>query len=77
MKSLQATIQIGKNGLSSGIIEAVKNCFKNRRNVKIHLLKSAGHDKAKMREIAEQIQEKLGKKYIYRILGFSIFFRKK
>jgi len=77
MKSLQATIQIGKNGLSSGIIEAVKNCFKNRRNVKIHLLKSAGHDKAKVREIAEQIQEKLGKKYIYRILGFSIFFRKK
>jgi len=77
MKFLQATIQIGKNGLSSGIIEAVKNCFKNRRNVKIHLLKSAGHDKAKMREIAEQIQEKLGKKYIYRILGFSIFFRKK
>ena len=73
----QATIQIGKNGLSAGIIENLKNAFKTHKAIKIHLLKSAGHDKAKAREIAEQIQEKLGKKYIYRILGFSIFFRKK
>jgi len=76
MKSLQATIQIGKNGLTSGIVETIKKAFKNRGSVKIHLLKSAGHDREKVKEIAEKIQQELGKKYAYRILGFSIFFRK-
>jgi RNA-binding protein YhbY len=76
MKSLKATIQIGKNGLTSGIIQAIKNSFKTRENVKIQLLKSTGHTKEKTQEIAEEIIQELGNKYTYKILGFSIFFKK-
>ena len=76
MKSNQAILQIGKNGLTSGIIENIKNCFKTHENVKVCLLKSAGHDKATAKKIAEQIQEELGKKYTYRIVGFTIFLKK-
>jgi len=76
MKSSQAILQIGKNGLTDGFFETLKNTFKNRGNVKIHILKSAGHDREKVKELADKIQQELGKRYIYRILGFSIFFRK-
>ncbi len=76
MKSPKTTIQIGKNGLTSGIIQTIKNAFKTRKNVKIQLLKSAGHTKQKTQEIADEIIQKLGKKYTYKILGFSIFLKK-
>ena len=76
MKSNQAVLQIGKNGLTSGIIENIKNCFKTHNDVKVCLLKSAGHDRKKVREIAEQIIEELGKKYTYKIVGFTIFLKK-
>ena len=76
MRSNQANIQIGKQGLTSGIIENIKNCFKTHNDVKISLLKSAGHDREKVREIAKKIQEELGDKYTYRIIGFTIFLKK-
>lgn len=76
MSPFQATLQIGKNGLTSGILENVKNCFKTRENVKICLLKSVGHDREKVREIAEKIQKELGKKFTYKIVGFTIFLKK-
>lgn len=76
MKSNQAVLQIGKQGLTSGIIENIKNCFKTHEDVKISLLKSAGHDKLTVKKIAEKIQEELGNKYTYKIIGFTIFLKK-
>jgi len=69
-------IHIGKNGLREGNIEFLKNQFKSRENIKINVLKSAGHTKEQTREIAEKIQKELGKKYTYRIVGFTIFLKK-
>ena len=76
MKKGQSTLQIGKNGLTEGIIENIKTYFKNRENVKVCLLKGAGHDREKVREIATSIQEKLGDKFTYKIVGFTIFLKK-
>ena len=76
MKKFQVNFQIGKSGLTEGIIENLKNCFKDRENVKIHILKSAGHDKEKIKDIAKEIIEKLGIKYTYKIVGFTIFVKK-
>jgi len=76
MKKGQANFQIGKNGLSSGFIEGLETAFKTRDNVKIHVLKSAGHYKEKIEGIAKEIVDKLGKKYTYKIIGFSIFIKK-
>jgi RNA-binding protein YhbY len=72
----QATIQIGHSGVTNGFMEILENTFKKRTNVKIHLSTSAGHEKAKVKEVAEKIKENLGEKYTYRIVGFSIFFKK-
>jgi len=76
MKSRQVKIQIGKNGLTNGTLEILENCFETRESVKISVLKSAGHDKRSVKEIAEKIQKELGNHYTYRIIGFTISLRK-
>ena len=74
--SFGATLQIGKNGLTEGTIKNIKTCFKTRENIKICLLKSAGHNKKTAEEIAEKIVSELGSKYTCRIVGFTIFLKK-
>ena len=76
MKSKQAIIQVGKNGLTGNLVETIKKAFNGRENVKVHLLKSSGHKKEKTKEIADEIVGELGKKYTYRIVGFTIFLKK-
>ena len=76
MKLGMAETQIGKNGLTDGNIVWIENAFTNRMIVKVKVLKSAGHDKEKVKEIAEQIISKLGRNYNYRIVGFVIAIRK-
>ena len=71
-----AEMQIGKLGLSEGSIIWIENAFKTRMIVKIKVLKSAGHTKEKVKEIADEIVNKLGRNYNYRILGFVISIRK-
>jgi len=76
MKYFQSTVQIGKNGLAPGIVETIKMHFKKRGSVKVVLLKSSGHTKENTKEIAEKIQEELGKNYMHRIVGFTIFLKR-
>jgi RNA-binding protein YhbY len=76
MNKSQAVFQIGKNGLTEGTIELLENAFKKRENVKICVLKSAGHEKENVKEVADKIVETLGNKFTYRIIGFTIFLKK-
>jgi len=69
-------VQLGKQGISDNFIESLKNHFKNYQNVKVSVLKSAGHDKSKVKEYSKQILEKLGKNYTARIVGFTIVLKK-
>jgi RNA-binding protein YhbY len=69
-------LQIGKNELKGGFIESLKNAFKTRQDVRVHILKSAGHTREKVRKMAEEIVSRLGKKYTYKIVGFTIFVKK-
>jgi len=70
------TFQIGKAGFTEGLVETLKNAFKDRENIKVVLLKSAGHTKEKAQEIAEKIVGGLGRNYTYRIVGFTINLKK-
>jgi len=72
----QCNIQIGKQGISDNFIESVKTRFKTHENIKICILKSAGHDRDKIKKYSEEILEKLGKNYTARIIGFTIFVKK-
>ena len=76
MKEGNVSLQIGKRRLISGVIETLKNCFKERENVKLHVLKSAGRNRGKIKEMADKIINELGEKYTYRIVGFTIFIKK-
>ena len=76
MKLPQIEMQIGKNGVTDNFITSLMTAFKKRGNIKIHILKSSGHDKEKVKEIAEDIQGKIGNKFTYRIIGFTISFKK-
>jgi len=72
----QTIIQIGKNGLTSGIIENLKAAFTTHNVVKVHVLKAARTDKESVIEIAKKIISALGNKYTCKIIGFVIIVRK-
>ena len=69
-------MQLGKQGISENFIETLKHHFDKNKNVKVHVLKSAGHDKAKVKEYSEEILDKLGKNYTSKVVGFTIFLKK-
>ena len=69
---LQKHIQLGKQGVTDSFIENLKVYFKKFRAIRISVLKSAGHDKIKVKEYSEIILNKLGKNYKSRIVGFTI-----
>ncbi len=69
-------VQLGKNGITDNFIKTLKNCFKNHKDVKISVLKGAGHDKKRVKKYSEDILEKLGKNYTTKIIGFTIFVKK-
>lgn len=75
-----AKIQIGKKGLREGIIDCLAKSFKTRELVKISILKSCSREKEKIKAMAEEICRKLeritNKKYVTKIIGFTIEIKK-
>jgi RNA-binding protein YhbY len=69
-------LQLGKNGITENFIETLKNRFERYENVRISVLKSAGHERQKVRKYSDEILEKLGKNYTSRIIGFKIVLKK-
>ena len=77
MKSTtQASFQIGKNGLSKGVLNSIEQDLKNHKQVRISVLKSASRNKKEIINLAIKIQQNLKTKCSYRILGFTIIIRK-
>ena len=72
----QSEIQIGKNGVTENFIESLKNNFKTHTSIRISVLRSAGHEKEKVKEMTEEILGVLGRNYNSRIIGFTIVLKK-
>ena len=72
----QGQIQLGKQGITHNFIETLKNHFNRHDNVKVHILKSAGHNKEDIKKYIRDIIEKLGKNYTAKTIGFTIFVKK-
>lgn len=68
--------QIGKNGLTSGVIDSLSLTFRTHKTVRISVLKSAFRDKKKVKEMAEELTEKLNGNYNIKVIGFTIILRK-
>lgn len=73
---LISTMQVGKNGITENLIETLKNHFKNHMNVKVSVLKSATRDRKEIEKIAEELIDKLGNNYTFRVIGFTIVLKK-
>ncbi len=69
-------VQIGKNGITENFISTLNDHFKKHENVKVSVLKSAGHSKEAVRKYSEEILGKLGKNYTAKTIGFTIFLKK-
>lgn len=69
-------IQLGKNGITENFISTLKNNFKKHGNVRVSVLKSAGHNKESVKKYSGEILEKLGKNYTSKIIGFTIILKK-
>ena len=68
--------QIGKAGITSGVLESLKLALKNRKQIRISVLKSGTRDREKIKEMAEGIAEKLEGNFKYKIIGFTIIIKK-
>lgn len=71
-----ANMQLGKNKLTDNFIKTLESNFQTHENVKISVLKSCGRDRERIKQIAEEIVKKLGKRFTYKIVGFTIFVKK-
>ena len=69
-------LQIGKNGLTDGMIEQIKVFFKTERNIKIEILRSCCRDKKEAKEIGDKLLEALGKNFNYRLVGYVLTIKK-
>jgi RNA-binding protein YhbY len=72
----QGQVQLGKKGITENFIETLKDHFKKNENVKVSVLKSAGHKKENIKKYSEEILDSLGKNYTAKIIGFTIFLKK-
>lgn len=76
MPELQRRIQLGKQGITDSFISTLREYFKKTKSVRVSVLKSAGHDKKKVKEYSDKMLEQLGNNYVARNIGFTIVLRK-
>jgi RNA-binding protein YhbY len=63
-------IQIGKNGLTDSVIQQIKKVSLEEEMIKITILKSACRDKDEAKIMCDNLVEKLGKNYTYKLIGY-------
>ena len=76
MRTQFSDIQLGKKGITENFILTLKGHFQKHKNVKISVLKSAVHDKEKVKEYGKEILKNLGNHYTAKVVGFTIFLKK-
>lgn len=77
MKSFVSSIQIGKAGLTPGILNSIKLALKTRKIVKVKTLKSSPmHNREDIKKLAEEIKNKLPEVQKTVIIGFTITLKK-
>ncbi len=72
----EVKFQIGKNGVTPGIIESLNLYLKTHNQIRISILKSADRDKNKAIEMAESIKNQIAYQSYYRIIGFTIILKR-
>ncbi len=78
MKKSLAKMQLGKSGLTKQFIEGLRKTFKNRKAVKVSLLRSYSRNREEARRTAEKLCDELRSigNFKYKIVGFTISLKK-
>lgn len=77
MKKEIGILQLGKKGLTEQFIEGLRKTFKNRKAVKVSLLRSYSRNREETKRTAEKLCEELKSIGVkYRIIGFTITLKK-
>jgi RNA-binding protein YhbY len=77
MKREILTYQIGKQGLTEEFIQHLASAFTTHKDIRVQVLPSADEVRKRIREIPKEITAKLTGFYETRVVGFTIFIRKK
>ena len=72
----ESKFQIGKNGITQGVIDSLNLNLKTRNQVRISVLKSTNRDREKIEGMADEITSKVNYHCNYRIIGFTIILRR-
>ena len=75
MRELEATIRIGKNGITNGLIDEIKKQLKKRKIVKVKMLSSFVKIRNK-KDAAKEIAIKTNSKVV-NMVGFTVVLSKK
>ena len=71
----EAKFQIGKSGITEGILDSLVLAFKNHKRVRVSLLKSSRSSDSPARmveELSSRLAEKTGLIYSCKVIGFKI-----
>jgi RNA-binding protein YhbY len=71
MKTI-AKFQIGKFGVTPGVIESLELALKNHKQIRISVLKASGRTRENIEQMAQDITSKLKEKCACKIIGFTI-----
>jgi len=72
--NVEATVRIGKNGITPGVLEELRAQLKNRKIVKIKFLRNTEHND--INAIGEDIAHKVNGEVV-EVRGFTITIKKK
>ena len=72
----ESSVQLGTQGVSDNFIGMLEGHFQNHRIVRVSVLKNARKNKEDVKVHAEEIIKRLGSRYKYKMIGFTIILRK-
>lgn len=67
-----AKFQIGKNGITDGVIDSLSLALKNHKQVRVSVLKSFCRDRQHLDEIVEEIKKKVSHPVSAKVIGYTI-----
>ena len=73
----EGKFQIGKNGITQGAVDSINLSLKTHTQLRISVLKSIERSKGKIKEMAEELCDKVEFPCNYKIIGFTIILRKR
>jgi len=74
--NIEGKFQIGKNGVTKGVINTLSSSLKTHNQIRITVLKSSERDKNKIKEMALEIEKEVDFRCKSKIIGFTIIIKR-